>query len=257
MIFFEKEGKEYLPLSHLLDLLGIDPKTAKQKAGENNIPLHKNADDGRIVTICRRDIARFIGIFPKKISEINREKIAEVIGKELELQPDNKPETKPENKSGNKNGKNPEIKSGNNPAKWHFVFGEKIGDFYASTFFAYFVLSTILLIQAILHAQAAAFFLPFLNLAELLIIVFGIQMVVLVGTMHSQKFGGDKSYWSFLAAFALYDAVMNGCNLFRSFEMNARPTLLDIVGLTIRITLTFGFSLATVYYAILIKKIRA
>lgn len=251
------EGKDYLPLADLIGLMNIDPKTAKQKAGENNIPLYKNAPDGRVVTICKEDIPRLIFLFPKKITDENREKIRELIGEipgNFPPIPDipDIPNNSPKNNPNKKEVKNP-VKNG---MAGYFLLGEKIGDFYASNFFAYTVLSLILIIQAILHAQAAAWFLPFLHFTELWIIVSGIQMVVLVGTMHSRKFGGNNAYWLFLTAFAIYDAVMNACNFFREYQWPAYPTLGDYIGIIIRLTLTFGFSLATVYYAILIKKIR-
>lgn len=167
-----------------------------------------------------------------------------------------KPPAKSSKPSGETAGKSPAKKA----AKWPVFLenaGQVVGDFYASPLFAYSVLTGFLAVQAFLHGNAATALLPSIPAWELYALTVLMQLVVLIGTMHSSRFFGSAwGYFVFMFMFAVYDTAMNACNFFVGFSDKAPTPVLWWIGFVMRLALSIGFPVATVFYAFIVKKIR-
>ncbi len=160
---------------------------------------------------------------------------------------------------------NPVRKSGLNTGTsiWK-TWGDNWGDFYASPWVAYLALTGLVVALAVLHASAGWRMLPNLPKWEILALSVLMQSIVLVGTVNANFFKEDRQYRWFLIGFASYDMLMSACNFFYGYD----PTVLTgtstlpqvIIGITdlgIRLGFTVAFPLATVFFAALVKKMRA
>ena len=158
------------------------------------------------------------------------------------------------------------------PAKKHGVkwradwnaWGNAWGEFYASPFAAYFALTALVIAQAWLHASGVWRRIPTLPVWEVLVLTALMQSVVLIGTVNSRRFFGEKSggYWWFIGGFAVYDVLMGACNFFIGYDptdlINAVPWPVRIAAITdlgFRVGFSLGFPAATVFFAALVKKI--
>lgn len=262
----DTSARLWVKWAELLDAAGLtDAKAAAEKCDAAGIAREPIGSDRRVKYIQVPEIPAFFqqytrptaeqsGAFARILSELG-------LTEDVEFSPI-APETSGE-KPGKKNGDSPPKKpgnggknAGNTLEKWRVFLrtsGDVAGEFYASPFFAYLVLSVFLGGQAALHANAAWRSLPGIPAWEVLLLAVLMQLVVLIGTMHSSFFGASWGYWVFLGAFALYDTAMNYCNFFYDFQAGVDSW----VSLTVRLALTVGFPLATLFYASLVKKIRA
>ena len=106
--------------------------------------------------------------------------------------------------------------------------------------------------------------LPNLPKWEILALSVLMQSIVLLGTVNANFFKKDRQYQWFLAGFATYDMLMNACNFFYGYDptvftQNAAlpQVIIGITNLGIRTGFTVTFPLATVFFAALVKKMRA
>ncbi|MEZ4941797.1 MAG: hypothetical protein R3D58_13035 [Saprospiraceae bacterium] len=144
------------------------------------------------------------------------------------------------------------------------AWGEKWGEFYASPLVAYLALTGLVIALAVLHASAGWRMLPNLPKWEILALSVLMQSIVLVGTVNANFFKKDRQYQWFLAGFATYDMLMSACNFFYGYDPTvftrnaALPdVIIGITDLGIRTGFTVAFPLATVFFAALVKKMRA
>lgn len=145
------------------------------------------------------------------------------------------------------------------------TWGEKWGEFYASPFVAYSALTGLVVALAVLHASAGWRMLPGLPKWEILALSVLMQSIVLVGTVNAHFFRQDSQFRWFLVGFASYDMLMSACNFFLGYDptvltvgSSTLPQVIEgIADLGIRIGFTLGFPLATIFFAALVKRIRA
>lgn len=259
--------------SDLLAEAGIsDEKKARTTCDDAGIERVAIGDDARRKAIQVADIPAFFRAFPRPTPE-QAAAFSRILA-ELGLADAEFPETAPDGNAGDppqtpgkSPGKSPKSVgnvAGKKPGiagfSWPYFLdnaGKHVGDFYASPLFAYLVLTGFLAVQAFLHGNAATAGLPNIPAWELYALTVLMQLVVLIGTMHSSKFfGAAWEYFVFIGAFAVYDTAMNACNFFVGFSDQAPTPVLWWIGLVMRLALSIGFPMATVFYAFIVKKIR-
>ena len=277
---------QWVKFSDLVANVGLEEKSARQKCDAAGIAREVITDDRRAKYIRLSDVAAFFRQYSRPTQEqqaaFDRILLVGLHGEDADFHqpihsgtnekdsgemPDNIGRMEPKtfrNFSG-KNDKKPGVAPSKRWATFLQNGGQYTGDFYASPLFAYFILTAFLSVQAALHANAAWKLVPDVPWWEVLALVALVQMVVLVGTIHSKLFGDSPGrYWAFLGVFALYDTALNACNFFWQFiPVNlydpSLPWTTKVQGTTaliIRSALTIGFPVATVFYAWLVKKIR-
>ena len=284
-IHLSADGTQWVKFSDLVADAGLEEKSARQKCDAAGIAREVITDDRRAKYIRLSDVAAFFRQYsrptPEQQSAFERILLVGTPVEDADFDPiltgtnmrnaEEMPGSIGRNEAKtfrNFSGKQ-EKKAGITPGKRWAAFlqngGQYIGDFYASPLFAYIILTAFLSVQAALHANAAWKLVPDVPWWEVLALVALVQMVVLVGTIHSKLFGDSPTrYWAFLGVFALYDTALNACNFFWQFTpVNlydpALPWATKVQGITaliIRSALTIGFPVATVFYAWLVKKIR-
>jgi len=269
--------EEWVLFANVLEMAGLgDPKTANLKCQINPVievsPLP--GQDQRQKYIRVNDIPRLFERYTRPTPE-QEMAFARITGQVIPDNntgtPDNSPDNTPGNpapypakKPGNKS-KSPDKAPDNfNPdysSRWWNRFGTVLGDFYRSPLVAYSAFTAMVVALAFLHTTAAWRLLPGLPWWDMPVLAILMQSIILVGTFNASFFKGSNSYYWFLGGFAVYDLVMSGCNFFEGYD----PTLLSgsgkelvigIIDLAIRIGLSVGFTIGTLFFALLVKKIR-
>lgn len=284
------EGKNWVLFSELLsEAGGLDATTANRYADQLGIIRVSLPGDGRKKYIQTADVPHLLGRYSRPNAAIeallSSDEIADISGNnagngtpDILPSPVNYPGKLPGVKPGNP-GKLSGVKPGNpgnKPGKlpgfiaafarinWDET-GEKWGRFYASPFTAYFALTALIVAQAWLHATGVWRRIPTLPAAEVVILTALMQSAVLIGTVNSRRFFGEKSgsYWWFIGGFALYDVLMGACNFFIGYDptnlIDAGATwpvkIAAITDLGFRLGFSLGFPAATVFFVALVKKL--
>lgn len=290
----EFEGSNWVLFSELLsEAGGLDATTANRYADELGISRVALPGDGRKKYIRTADVPDLLGRYSRPNAAIeallSSDEFAGISGNNPgndtpdtwdtpAINPGKLSGVKPGN-PGNKPGKLSGVKSGNpgnKPGKLSGVLaafarinwdetGERWGQFYASPFTAYFALTALIVAQAWLHASGVWRRIPTLPAVEVVILTALMQSAVLIGTVNSRRFFGEKSgsYWWFIGGFALYDVLMGACNFFIGYDptslIDAGATwpvkIAAITDLGFRIGFSLGFPAATVFFAALVKKL--
>ena len=274
----ENEGSvEYVQLSEVLSLAGLgDAKTANSKCLIEPVivvgPLPSMDQRHRYIRV--KDVpllfSRYSRVTPEQKEAMARIIVSKTpdnnIGGETPT-PDNAPDN-PEPLQSRKPGyksKSPDKSPDNTPVdysgRWWNTAGTTLGNFYRSPLVAYTAFTAMVVALAFLHTTAAWRLLPGLPWWDMPVLAILMQSIILVGTFNASFFKDGTSYRWFLGGFAVYDLVMSGCNFFQGYD----PTLLSgfgkelvigIIDLAIRIGLSVGFTIGTLFFALLVKKIR-
>lgn len=266
------EGHSWVLFSEVLSLAMIgDAKTANDKCRiQPEIPvLPLPHHDQRAKYIKKEDIPRLFSRYARLNSE-QSQAVALIL---QSIAPDNAPGDSPDNVSDtpdNYPGKRrpDKNKTGGKPAinfqdRWWNTWGNSLGDVYRSPLVAYLAFTAMVVSLAILHTTGAWRILPGLPWWDMPVLSFLMQSIILVGTFNAHHFFQKAgAYYLFLGVFALYDLVMSACNFFYGYDPtklsgNGQQLVVAIIDLALRAGLSIGFPVGTLFFALLVKRIRA
>jgi|GEM_PF-4864708 len=168
------------------------------------------------------------------------------------------PDSLPQNTRGKKHGVKPE-----NPMFFWDTWGILLGRFLSSSLVAYLALLCLIITLSILHSVGAARLITNIAWIELWALCLLIQSIILIGTVNSNHFGNEAGYRLFLAGFGIYDSCMTAVNFFYGWDPSPlwspvpAELIAAIIGLVVRIAFTISFTIGTIFFATLVRKMRA